>query len=200
VFTQAHSGGKPVPWGQIAIGEPVWMKWTGGPVVPKATVSGFRQLQDCTPAALRNAVMGFALHDLEAYWSALASRLNGIVIYLTGETWLDQPVTLTGQRSRGASWIVFADRAGRERWMATPSVTATVAKSDPRGSRTAGPALRFAVFRRDSYTCQYCGRRAPTVVLHVDHIVAWSRGGQTDLSNLRTACNVCNAGKGDADA
>lgn len=29
---------------------------------------------------------------------------------------------------------------------------------------------RFEVFKRDSFTCQYCGRSAPEVVLQVDHI------------------------------
>ena len=29
---------------------------------------------------------------------------------------------------------------------------------------------RFDVFKRDSFTCQYCGKSAPDVVLQVDHI------------------------------
>ena len=37
-------------------------------------------------------------------------------------------------------------------------------------------ALRFEVFKRDSFTCQYCGRSAPEVVLEVDHIVPVSKG------------------------
>lgn len=30
--------------------------------------------------------------------------------------------------------------------------------------------VRFEVFKRDSFTCQYCGRKAPEAVLNVDHI------------------------------
>lgn len=41
-------------------------------------------------------------------------------------------------------------------------------------------ALRFEVFKRDSFTCQYCGRSAPEVVLEVDHIVPVSKGGTND--------------------
>jgi hypothetical protein len=176
------------------------MKWTGGPIVAKAVVAGFRQLTNCTPADLRQAVTGFGLHDLEQYWSSLAPRFGAVVIYLTDETWLDEPLTLSGRRSHGASWIVFSNSVEREKWMTAPLEPVTARETDARGPRTAGPALRFVVFRRDSYTCQYCGLRAPSVVLHVDHVVAWSRGGRTELSNLRTACHVCNAGKSDSDA
>lgn len=37
--------------------------------------------------------------------------------------------------------------------------------------------LRFEVFKRDLFTCQYCGKRAPDVVLEVDHIKPVSKGG-----------------------
>jgi hypothetical protein len=56
--------------------------------------------------------------------------------------------------------------------------------------------LRFDVLRRDRYTCQYCGRSAPEVKLHVDHVVPVARGGRTVLENLRAACEDCNLGKG----
>lgn len=58
------------------------------------------------------------------------------------------------------------------------------------------PSLRFRVFQRDGYTCQYCGRSAPDVELHADHIVPRSKGGPDTLENLRTACRDCNLGKG----
>jgi hypothetical protein len=56
--------------------------------------------------------------------------------------------------------------------------------------------LRFEVFKRDSFTCQYCGRKAPDVVLHVDHVHPRSQGGSDDLLNLVTSCVECNLGKG----
>lgn len=58
------------------------------------------------------------------------------------------------------------------------------------------PSTRFEVFKRDKFTCQYCGRMAPEVVLRVDHIHPVSQGGEDDLLNLATACFDCNAGKG----
>lgn len=57
--------------------------------------------------------------------------------------------------------------------------------------------LRFEVFKRDKFTCQYCGKSAPDVVLHVDHIEPKSKGGEDDLLNLATACVACNLGKSD---
>lgn len=57
--------------------------------------------------------------------------------------------------------------------------------------------LRFKVFHRDSFTCQYCGRSAPDVVLHVDHVVPVSKGGTNSIENLVTACAECNLGKSD---
>lgn len=65
------------------------------------------------------------------------------------------------------------------------------------GVRIAIPAkIRFEVFKRDAFTCQYCGRQAPDVVLHVDHIIPVSKGGTNDLANLISACQDCNLGKG----
>ena len=51
------------------------------------------------------------------------------------------------------------------------------------------------VFRRDNYTCQYCGAKG--VKLEVDHIIPFSRGGSDDLSNLTTSCRRCNRQKKD---
>lgn len=56
--------------------------------------------------------------------------------------------------------------------------------------------LRFEVFKRDSFTCQYCGGKAPEVVLQCDHIHPVAAGGGTDILNLVTACFDCNNGKG----
>lgn len=56
-------------------------------------------------------------------------------------------------------------------------------------------SLRFEVFKRDSFTCQYCGAHPPQVILEVDHIVPVAGGGLNDQDNLITACFDCNRGK-----
>ena len=60
-----------------------------------------------------------------------------------------------------------------------------------------GDKLRFEVFKRDNFKCQYCGMSAPDVVLNVDHIDPVSNGGENDILNLVTSCRDCNSGKSD---
>tara|TARA_R110000868_G_scaffold380982_1_gene647323 strand:- start:580 stop:1149 length:570 start_codon:yes stop_codon:yes gene_type:complete len=57
--------------------------------------------------------------------------------------------------------------------------------------------VRFEVFKRDAFACQYCGRTPPTVVLECDHIHAVANGGSDDETNLVTSCFDCNRGKSD---
>lgn len=42
--------------------------------------------------------------------------------------------------------------------------------------------LRFEVFKRDSFTCQYCGNMAPDIILEVDHINPVKNGGNKDIA------------------
>ena len=56
--------------------------------------------------------------------------------------------------------------------------------------------MRFEVFKRDKFTCQYCGRSVPDVILHVDHIKPVAKGGKNNIMNLITSCQDCNLGKG----
>lgn len=58
--------------------------------------------------------------------------------------------------------------------------------------------LRFKVMQRDNFKCRICGTspaKDPVVVLHVDHIIPWSKGGETKIDNLQTLCSTCNLGK-----
>lgn len=65
-------------------------------------------------------------------------------------------------------------------------------------SRNPSTRLRFEVLARDKFTCRFCGAspaKDPSVTLHIDHIVPWSKGGETSLDNLQTLCAKCNLGK-----
>lgn len=92
------------------------------------------------------------------------------------------------------------------------------AESEPHGSRASAHAnppalspldrrgvpmkLRYQVLSRDRFRCVACGRSPAThsgVVLHIDHIAPYSKGGKTTLGNLRTLCRECNWGKGHQD-
>ena len=52
---------------------------------------------------------------------------------------------------------------------------------------------RFNVFLRDKFLCQYCGSGNE---LTFDHLLPRSKGGQTNWSNVVTACSSCNVKKG----
>ena len=55
--------------------------------------------------------------------------------------------------------------------------------------------IRFEIFKRDEFTCQYCGQTPPGVTLEVDHIKPVSKNGSSDKNNLITSCFDCNRGK-----
>lgn len=53
---------------------------------------------------------------------------------------------------------------------------------------------RREVFRRDSFTCQYCGRHASDLTL--DHVLPKHLGGEHTWTNVVAACPGCNHRKG----
>jgi hypothetical protein len=82
------------------------------------------------------------------------------------------------------------------------TVTSSSATGAKRTSRDASLRLRWKVLHRDRFTCQHCGASPAKTVgvdLHVDHIVPWSRGGETTMENLQTLSSRCNLGKGNLD-
>lgn len=59
-------------------------------------------------------------------------------------------------------------------------------------------SMRYDVLKRDKFRCVICGASANDgVKLHVDHIIPISKGGKTEMKNLRTLCDRCNLGKSD---
>lgn len=80
-------------------------------------------------------------------------------------------------------------------------VPATTSPSPRRTGREPSLRLRWAVLHRDRFTCCACGASPAIsigVQLQVDHILAWSNGGETESENLQTLCSVCNLGKSNA--
>lgn len=56
---------------------------------------------------------------------------------------------------------------------------------------------RRAIWKRDQYSCQYCGRKPPQDECTLDHIVPRSIGGETSWFNCVLACYQCNSQKAD---
>lgn len=57
--------------------------------------------------------------------------------------------------------------------------------------------IRFEIFKRDSFKCQYCGNSPPNIILELDHIIPVAKGGDNEQDNLVTSCFDCNRGKSD---
>ncbi len=67
-----------------------------------------------------------------------------------------------------------------------------------RTSRNINLRMRWTILKRDNFCCKKCGRspaKDPSIVLHIDHVLPWSRGGETEVENLETLCDRCNLGK-----
>lgn len=59
------------------------------------------------------------------------------------------------------------------------------------------------MWSRQGEVCNHCERAIPIDLMHGDHIVPWSQGGRTELSNCQALCPSCNLRKGskpDVDA
>ena len=62
-----------------------------------------------------------------------------------------------------------------------------------KGPRYNLATLREAVFYRDNYTCQVCGRKANEgAILHVHHMFYWKGRHGNSLSELLTVCEKCH--------
>lgn len=73
-------------------------------------------------------------------------------------------------------------------------ITLAVFERQPGGKSTFN---RNNLFKRDHYTCQYCGIRPESDEITVDHVVPRSRGGTSVWENCVLACYKCNSKKAD---
>ncbi len=56
---------------------------------------------------------------------------------------------------------------------------------------------RRNIYKRDRYTCQYCGLQPGSEELTIDHVLPRSRGGTSTWENCVLACLNCNKRKAD---
>lgn len=59
------------------------------------------------------------------------------------------------------------------------------------------PYSRENIFKRDEYTCQYCGKHLPGNELTLDHVYPKSRLGPDTWENIVACCKECNQYKAD---
>jgi 5-methylcytosine-specific restriction endonuclease McrA len=94
------------------------------------------------------------------------------------------------------SFVEYANRND----MSAYSVSNKACKSKTRTPRFPNLRLRWRVMKIDNFKCRGCGKSPAThhgIVLHIDHINPYSKGGETVIENLQTLCNQCNGGKSD---
>jgi hypothetical protein len=100
-------------------------------------------------------------------------------------------ISQTPYNRRFGSWtaaleafVNFANVGGNQ----PPESVQSVEASHRTTGRDPSLRLRWHVLQRDHFTCCACGA-SPAITLgvdlHVDHIVPWSKGGETVLENLR---------------
>jgi 5-methylcytosine-specific restriction endonuclease McrA len=77
-----------------------------------------------------------------------------------------------------------------------PPEVVVLSAYDGRGERSVVFSRRN-IFKRDRYTCQYCGVQPGPENLTIDHIVPRSRGGISSWENCVLACLECNKRKAD---
>ena len=80
-------------------------------------------------------------------------------------------------------------RLGRAKWIGRQRIRL---RFDPFAYRY----IRLKVLARDKYTCYWCGRPGFTM----DHVIPWSKGGRTSMTNCICACEECNGQRGDTPA
>lgn len=97
-----------------------------------------------------------------------------------------------------ASLNAFVDFANAADMGASVPDSAGTTQKPRETGRDPSLRLRWKVLQRDRFKCCACGASpaiTPDVELHVDHIKAWSKGGETVAENLQTLCLKCNLGK-----
>lgn len=93
---------------------------------------------------------------------------------------------------------VFAEKPPKSNNNKTQHIKEIKTKSHHLTSRDPNLRLKFLVMKRDNFKCCMCGRSpatTPGLELHIDHIIPWSKGGETVIDNLHTLCSDCNLGK-----
>lgn len=129
---------------------------------------------------------------------------------------MNLPPSEVGPKAYTARWATwnkalhaFVERvnADLEEYPTTPAVSVKETDQtrppkkavDEQDRREIRLGLRYTVLKRDNFRCVLCGTSPaliPGIQLHVDHIFPFSKGGKTEIANLRTLCEACNLGKG----
>ena len=111
-------------------------------------------------------------------------------------------ISQTPYNRRFGSWTLalqaFVEYANSSEIESANAAVETYPPSQRKTGREPSLRLRWRVLQRDRFTCCGCGASPALtsgVELHVDHIIPWSKNGETMIENLQTLCSSCNIGK-----
>ena len=132
-----------------------------------------------TTTDIKNGISKYSLHAFERRFGTWRKALEFFVAYMNGEQEVEKP-----------------DETDDIQLPVIPLQSETETKR--RTKRDINLRMRFLVMKRDNFKCCMCGRSpatTPGLELHIDHIIPWSKGGETVIDNLQTLCSDCNLGK-----
>lgn len=141
---------------------------------------------------------------LNKHWDPIqtTSVKDAIGLVAKGSAFVINPTTYErhdllswGDVSRAAADV--SDEMIRSQHLAIlPPEVIVLTDYDGRGERSV-VFSRKNIFKRDRYTCQYCGKQPGPEELTIDHVMPRSRGGTSTWTNCLLACVACNKRKAD---
>ncbi len=135
------------------------------------------------------------------YWTDIGARfqVRGVIIG-DGETelalLLPNEYTADQSISLGLSvedWLQFLKYSDNPQIVVTDEQREIVKAIIRKNSRQIEEIIRFKVYKRDNFQCQYCS--ATDRPLTLDHYLPQELGGATVMENLKTSCRPCNKAK-----
>lgn len=140
---------------------------------------------------------GWEMHelgnDVQIKGVVIGDRSRQVILYLPGEAPLvltEIPHMETPSAEQLQAWLQATDDPRFEE--KDPSgVTKAIHR---KMTRHVDQELMWKTYRRDNFTCQYCG--AIDRALTYDHWIPQTIGGETTLENGVTSCRTCNKRKG----
>ena len=136
-----------------------------------------------TTTDIKNGISKYSLHTYERRFGTWRKALENFVSYINGEHEIDNESEETESADSFEQVSIEVNN-----------------KPTHNTKRDINLRLRFKVMQRDNFKCRMCGASPatdPTVILHIDHIIPWAKGGETTIDNLQTLCSKCNLGKSD---
>jgi 5-methylcytosine-specific restriction endonuclease McrA len=150
-------------------------------------------------------------NDIKNLWVALGrqprySEMRAPATQFSADTFSARFGSWSDGLARFVGWVNSDNTEDAQTQIAASSDIAALRKdavgvAKRRTRREISDRQRFRTLVRDGFRCQSCGvspLTKPGTELHVDHVVPWSKGGETVDENLGTKCQQCNLGKGNA--